>query len=888
MNIVHIRTLCGPNVFADFPVLRMRLDLGARTETSSVDMPGFTDRLLAALPGLSEHRCSRGRPGGFVERLREGTYLAHIVEHVALELSDPAGLSVTFGKTIWAGSPGLYDVAVEFENEAGMRIVLEAAVELVMAVIEEREYDVRPRIEEAREAAEDTALGPSTGAVVRAAEARGIPWARLNDQSLIVFGWGKHRKFIQATTTSQTNFVAVEIAGDKQLTKELLDRASIPTPRGVVVRTADEAVKALDEIGPPVAIKPLDGNQGKGVSLSITTEEEARRAFDIAREYRSRVLVEKMIEGKNYRVIVVGGRMVAASERMPAHVVGDGVHTVTELVEIENKNPLRAVGHSGALTKIEIDDVVRAFLDGRKRTLEEIPAKGEVFLLRESANLSTGGTARDVTGEVHPATAHACERAARAIGLDVCGIDLVTDDIREPLSKSGAIIELNAAPGIRMHQHPSAGKPRDVGAAIVELLYPKGAPSRIPTASVTGTNGKTTTTRMIGHVMGSTGLVVGMTTTDGIYIGGHCIDRGDTTGPQSARTILFDPTVEFAALETARGGILRRGLGYDWSDVGVLTNIQPDHLGQDGLETLDDLLWVKMVVAERVREGGTLILNAEDPLLAELPSHRRIAKRPKRIAFFSLDPAHPVLARHLAAGGIGYTVHRGYLVERIGSSEERLVRADEIPATFGGVATFQVANALAAAAACRAHGVSAGAIAAALRSFGDAEQNPGRMNLYRTERGHVLLDYGHNPASYRAVCATLARWNGHRRLTGVISAPGDRMDEVVSQSARELARVLHRLIIKEDRDRRGRAPGEVAGTLHQAALGERPQLECEVILDEVAAIQRALDTMVQGEICAIFTDDIDGTRDTLVSMGAVATTTFDHGSLPADELRKAS
>ncbi|WP_437315232.1 cyanophycin synthetase [Sorangium sp. So ce385] len=869
MRIITLRTLHGPNVFASWPVLRMTLDLEDLAETSSAEVPGFVDRLLALLPGLGEHHCSRGKPGGFVERLREGTYWGHIIEHVALQLSEPAGIGVTYGKTVYAGAPGLYDVVVEFENEAAMRLLLEAAFELVTAVLEGQPFDVDAKVKEAARVAEETALGPSTRAVVKAAEKRGIPWSRLNDESLLVFGYGKHRRFVQATTCSTTSFVAVEIAGDKQLTKELLERAGVPAPRGIVVRMAGEAARALGELRAPVVVKPLDGNQGKGVSLNLWTEAQVREAFEIARAHRPRVLVEEMVSGRNYRVLVVNGRVVAASERLPAHVVGDGQRTVVELIALENENPLRADGHNGVLTKIVVDDVVRACLAKQGRSLDEVPARGERFFLRESVNLSTGGIARDVTDEIHPDTARLCERAARAIDLDICGIDLVAEDIARPIGR-GAIIELNAAPGIRMHEHPSEGKPRDVGGAIVEMLYPPGAPSRIPIISITGTNGKTTTTRMVGHILGATGATVGMTTTEGIYVGGRCIEAGDTTGAGSARTILFDPTVDVAVLETARGGIVRRGLGYDWSDVAIMTNISPDHLGQDGIESVDDLLWIKMVVAERVREGGTLVLNAEDPLLAAIPQHRRMTKLSRAIVFFALDPSNAVLRAHVAQGGTGYALKNGSIVELQGTRERHIVGAAEIPATFAGAALFQVQNAMAAIAACRAQGVPVDAIQSALRTFDACGKNRGRMNLYQLDDSYVLVDYGHNPGAFQATCALAAQWEG-RRLTAIVSLPGDRSNALLEACACEIAKGgFHRVLAKDDGDRRGRAPGELPALVQRVVAEVRPGQACEVIPDEHEAIEHALATAEPGEVIVLFTEEAPAMEEMLTRMGAVA------------------
>ncbi len=560
------------------------------------------------------------------------------------------------------------------------------------------------------------------------------------------------------------------------------------------------------------------------------------------------VIIEECFQGRDYRVLVVGGKLVAASERVPAHVVGDGTHTVAELVEIANQDPRRGDGHDQPLTKIEIDEAAVTHLARSGLVPDAVPADGEPVFLRATANLSTGGTARDVTAEVHPATARMCERAARVIGLDVCGLDLVIPDIGRPLPPRGAgVIEVNAAPGLRMHHHPSEGKPRDAGGAIVDMLFPRGATGRIPLAAVTGTNGKTTVTRMIAAAVEATGKCVGMTTSDGISIGGHVVTEGDDTGHHSARAVLMDPAVEVAVLETARGGIVKRGLAWDWADVGVMTNIQADHLGQDGIRTVDDLLNAKMLVAERVREGGTIVLNAEDERLATLPDHPRISRLPRQIVFFALDPANPVVSRHLAAGGTAYFARGGWLVESVAGADYRLVRVAAIPAALGGLAEFQVANALAAAAACRALGLSRTQVAAALAMFGrGGDDNAGRMNLFRARGGYVVLDYGHNPAAFAAIGALAARWPGPK--TAVVTCPGDRSDETIDAAAREVVRAFDRVIFREDEDRRGRQPGEVAARMCRAAREAVPGMECRIVLDEERALTAALNAMHPGEL----------------------------------------
>ncbi|HKS29602.1 MAG TPA: cyanophycin synthetase [Pyrinomonadaceae bacterium] len=869
MRVDKIRTLPGPNIYTHKPVLVMTLLLEELTEKESFEIEGFIERLLKMLPGLYEHRCSRERAGGFVERLNEGTYFAHIVEHVALELSGLADVPVSFGRARYAGERGRYFVIVEYSAEQAMRFLLKVAVELVQSLVVGDPFPLEEKMAEARLIAGRTELGPSTRAIVDAAERRGIPWFRIGDGSLVQLGYGKNRKHIQAAVSDATRAIAMEVAGDKELTKILLEQASISVPRSITVETWTDAVDALHRIGGAVVVKPLDGRQGQGVSLNLTTPEEVAHAFHIAQAFSNHVLVEELYVGRNYRVLVVGDRMVAASERHPAHVFGDGRHTIAELIELANQDPLRGEGHEKPLTRIEIDSILLAHLEKTGMSLAHIPHAGEMVILREGINLSTGGTARDVTDTVHESVRSMCERAARIIGMDVCGIDLVLKDIAEPLAEdSGGVIEINASPGLRMHLYPSEGKPRDVGGAIVSLLYPEGTPARIPLISITGTNGKTTVTRMIGHALAETGAVVGMTTTDGIYIGGERIVEGDTTGPHSARTVLSDPSVEVAVLETARGGITRRGLGYDWSDISIMTNIQPDHLGQDGIETVDDLVYIKSVVAERVREGGTLILNADDERLARLMEVERVNRVPKQVIYFSLRDNHLLIKRHVSLGGTAYFVRDGWIIEARGETEKAILRAADIPATMGGFAEFNVSNALATVAASRAHGLTVEQVAGALQSFRSEEHNAGRTNLYRVGAGYVLLDYGHNPAALLSVCRMAGQWRGFN-VTGIIGAPGDRCDELIEEAGRIAARGFNRIIIKEDYDLRGRVPGEVAQMLLRAVKSEVPERDCQVVLDELEAAEREIQSIGAGDVLVVFYDRIEPIREALRARGAL-------------------
>jgi cyanophycin synthetase len=847
MRLEYIRALPGPNVYVYRPVLCARVELEALAERESREFAGFNTRLLAHLPGLADHHCAKGAPGGLLARLEDGTYFGHITEHVALELQNRAGSSVSFGKTLYAGAAGRYDMIIEYASEALGRFLVPVAMELVQALLDDQPYPLDAKLDEARHILAATELGPSTRAIVDAAERRDIPWLRLNDASLVQLGYGVHRRLVAATQSDRTSVVASDIACDKALTKQLLAEASIPVPHGIIARSRAEAVAALDALTPPLVVKPLDGNQGRGVSLRLRTAQEIALAYDLAAEVAPTVIVEEYFAGRDYRVVVVGAKLVAASERVPAHVIGDGEHTLAKLIERENQNPLRGDDHDRPLTKITIDALAESFLARGGRRLDDTPGRDERVFLRETANLSTGGTARDVTDDVHPTVARLCERAARVIGLDICGVDLILHDIAQPMPSGGAgIVEVNAAPGIRMHHHPAAGRPRDVGGAIVSMLLPTG-PGRIPITSVTGTNGKTTVVRMIGHVLAATGKTVGVTTTDGIWIGGHCVAQGDLTGFHSARTVLSDPSVEVAVLETARGGIVRRSLGYDWSDIGILTNIQADHLGQDGIETVNDLLWVKALVAERVRAGGTLILNADDERLVELPQESRVTRLPRRIVYFALGDDHPLLRRHLARGGTAFLLDGDWLVEATGDDRARIVHARALPVTFGGMARFQIANVLAALAACRAHGISAAHAAAALADFDGGRCNPGRMNLYRVGPGYVIVDYAHNAGAFEALVELTARWHD-RRVTGVYTVPGDRPDELITDAGRLAARCFDRLIIREDEDPRGRKAGAVAQLLYEAARAEAPEKDCRIIPDEGGALLTALEEMEEDEV----------------------------------------
>lgn len=856
MKVVRIRAIDGPNLYIHRPVLVMRLDLEDFTEKESYEFPGFCDRLLRECPGLFDHYCAMGRPGGFVERLYGGTYMGHVVEHVCLEFLTRIGCKANFGKTRNAGEPHLYDIVIEYEAESVTRFLLETAVEYVSACARDLAFPLADRLNEAGERLAEGEWGPSTAALVRAARERGIPVRRIGSGSLVQLGTGCHRKLLQATLTERASAIATDIASDKELTKQILRSAGIPVPAGGVAQTAEEARRLFARLNPPVVVKPLDGCQGIGVSLHVRWQEELDEAFFRAKRHARAVVVEEQAEGRQYRLLVVGGRLVAAAQRLSARVTGDGRHTVEELIALENGRPERGDDHERPLTRIRVDTETDRCLRREGLSLEDVPAAGTVVLLRDGANLSTGGTAIDVTDEVHPAFAAMAVRAAQAIGLDVCGVDVIAASLGLPLREAGCrVIEVNAAPGIRMHLHPSQGVARDVAATIVESLYPKGARSRVPIVSVTGTNGKTTTTRMVAHILRESGLRVGMTTTDGITIDGQRVLEGDTTGPESARLVLSDPAVEAAALETARGGIMRAGLAYDAADVGIVTNVALDHIGQDGLRTIEDIVNVKSLVVECVAPNGLAVLSADTPELLKL-----VPRLKSRIALVSVQPDNAAVRRHLSRGGVAYFAREGWLVEAAGALEWQIVRDREIPVTLGGAARFHVANALCAIAAARHLGVSRALCARALNGFRPDVHNPGRVNVFRLPSGlQVITDYGHNPDGVAAM-GELARRLWDTPVPAVIGFPGDRADELIRAGGRMAARYFAPLYVKEDVDTRGRRRGEVARLIVEGIREENPALAVHVIHDECEALAEAIDMRGEAPFVFMFHEKLEPVR----------------------------
>ncbi len=849
LRIEELRTFEGTNLHGRFPAVLMRLNLGAHDGWKTSEDPDFVRRLLTCLPGLVEHHCSVGHHGGFLTRLHEGTYLGHVVEHVALELQKLAGVDVVYGKTRRADRPGVYTLVFECQGTRTGALAGRLAVELIDDLLRGASCDLESRLRELRACADSERLGPTTAAIAAAARQRGIPVMRLDGDSLLQLGHGARQRRVRASMTELASCLAVDLAGDKFLSKAFLADAGIPVPPGEVAQSEEEAVSVARDLGDAVVVKPLDGNQGKGVSLNLREAEEIRLAYRLAANYGRTVLVEKYVPGRHYRLLVVGDRMVAASERFPARVRGDGVHTVRELIERLNRDPLRGDGHEKPLTRVRVDPVMLLCLARNGLVLDSVPEAGRWVNLRDNANLSTGGTAADVTEQVHPANARLAVEAARVVGLDVAGVDLVAPDIGEPLEPGrGAVIEVNASPGLRMHLFPSSGRPRDVAGAIVDWLFPPGTPSRIPIVSVTGTNGKTTVCRLVAHLLRRAGFSVGLSCTDGILINGELLAKVDASGPRSARALLTDRRVEAAVLETARGGIIRGGLGYDESDVGVVTNVSHDHEGQDGIASLEEIAYVKALVVESVRRDGHSVLNADDPFVLEMAHRAR-----GRVILFSAQEENLVLRRHVAAGGRAAGIKGGRLVLWDGRQDIDLVAPTQLPFAYYGKSQANVSNALAAAAAAWALGLSTDLIARGLREFipgpGD---NPGRFNLYHIGGVRVMIDYGHNRAAWRAAIE-LGRLLNPRRLWGVIGAPGDRLDQNYVELGHVAGLGFDRLVIKEDLDRRGRAPGEVAGLLLRGVLETGfSDRDVEVVLDEAAALVTALEQAMDGDLILVF------------------------------------
>ncbi|NJN59969.1 MAG: cyanophycin synthetase [Leptolyngbyaceae cyanobacterium SL_5_9] len=858
MRILKTQTLRGPNYWSirHQNLVIVRLDLEELAERPSNEIPGFYEGLTEALPSLIDHFCSPGCRGGFLSRVREGTMMGHIMEHVALELQTLAGMPVGFGRTRETATPGVYQVVVEYVDEQAGRYATRAAFRLCQSIVETGHYPIEELEQDLRDLQDlgaQAAPGPSTESIVKEAEARDIPWMQLSSRAMIQLGHGAYQKRVQATLSNFTGILGVELASDKEGTKKILQDAGVPVPRGAVIYYLDELEQAIADVGGyPIVIKPLDGNHGRGITINIDSWELAEEAYDAAKEVSKAVIIERYYVGRDHRVLVINHKVVAVAERVPAHVVGDGESTISELVDETNRDPRRGEGHDNILTRIEIDRTTWQLLDRQGYDLDTVLPAGEICYLRATANLSTGGIAVDRTDDIHPENIWLAQRVSRIIGLDITGIDIVTSDISRPLRETdGVIVEVNAAPGFRMHVCPSEGIPRNVAEPVINMLFPPGTPTRVPIIAITGTNGKTTTTRLIAHIFKQTQQVVGYTTTDGIYIQDYLVEKGDTTGPQSAQVILQDPTVEVAVLETARGGILRSGLGFSQCDIGVVLNVAADHLGIGDIETVEDLAHLKSVVVETARPNGYAVLNADDPLVAAM------AQRVKaQVAYFSMNPESELVRSHTQKGGLAAVYENGYLSILKGDWTLRIEQATHVPLTMGGRAPFMIANALAASLAAFAQGVSIENIRAALMTFqASVDQTPGRMNLFDLGEFHALIDYAHNPASYEALGSFVRNWPGE--CIGVVGGPGDRRDEDFITLGKLAADIFDRIIVKEDDDTRGRPRGEAAALIVQGLQtvgGDRPY---ESILNETEAINTALNSAPSGSLVVILPESVN-------------------------------
>ena len=856
MEFRKILTLRGPNIWANYPVLEAWVDLGALKDSPSDELPGFNERLMSWLPTMIEHRCNIDQRGGFFERLRRGTNQAHILEHVTLELQSLAGSDVGFGREQETSEDGVFKVAIAYHEEGFAKACLHTARELLEAAVNDRPFDVVGAIQRLRSMLHKERFGPSTGSIVRAAVARGIPFRRLNTESLVVFGHGARQRRILASETDRTGAIAESIAQDKELTRSLLKQVGVPVPEGRPVTDADDAWAAAQEIGAPVVVKPQFGSQGRGVATNLSTPEQVKAAYESVSEDWTDIVVERYAPGADYRVLVVGGRAVAASRRDPAQVVGDGRHTIADLTEIANRDPRRGDDHATMLSKLVLDPIALQVLEEQGYTTESIPPAGHRVLIRRNANLSTGGTATDVTDRMHPEVAARSVEAARIIGLDVAGVDVIAQDISRPLEEqAGIIVEVNAAPGLRMHLEPSSGTKRPVGEAIISLLYPEGETGRVPIVAVTGVNGKTTTTRLIAQMVRQGGKTVGMTCTDGVRIGERWIEKGDCSGPQSARAVLLNPRVEAAVLETARGGILREGLGFDRCDVAVVTNMgEGDHLGLGEIHTLEKLALVKRTIVEVVAPTGSAVLNAADPLVAEMAP-----KCPGSVIFFARDGRNPVLTAHLARGGRTVFVRHDSVVLAEGEEETVLVSLSRVPLTHHGRIEFQVENVLAASAAAWALGLPLETIVTVLEVFtSDLRQTPGRFNVLPHGDATVVIDYGHNPSALLALVDAIGQLPHRRRLT-VFSAAGDRRDQDILRQGEILGDNFDFAVLFEDGCNRGRPDGEVIALLRQGMSNAQRLSDTLETRGELAAVEAALSRLRPGDLLYIQPDQVEQT-----------------------------
>ncbi|MFW3146316.1 MAG: cyanophycin synthetase [Thermoplasmatota archaeon] len=852
MEIREIRALRGPNYYSRYPTIFMRLDIGGLENKPTDKVAGFRERLEELIPSLMEHRCSKERMGGFFERVEEGTWAGHVVEHVAIELQCLAKTEVGFGKTYDTKEKGVYDVVYRYRDEEVGIQAGRYAVQIVEDLFNYRSVDLRPMIYDLKEKREKNLFGPSTQAIVNEAKVRGIPIIRLNRESYVQLGYGVHQRRIQATMIDNTSAIGVEIADDKERTKEILSSMGIPVPKGYSVRDLDDAIRMAKRIGYPVAVKPLIGNHGRGITTNVRTPEELEIAFENASKVYRTVLVEKYLQGFDFRMLVIDGKLAAAAMREPPYITGDGRTTVQGLIDELNKDPERGFGHEKNLTRVKVDYMTERLLRMKNLTLDSVLPEGERLYIKTTANLSAGGRAVDVTEDVHPMVRSMAERISQIIGLNVMGIDLIAQDLRTPLDpECSGIIEVNAAPGFRMHLSPSEGKPRNIAKNVVDMLFPPGADYQIPIIAVTGTNGKTTTVRLISHILELNGGRVGMTSTDAVVINNTPILEGDYSGPGGAKVVLMDSTIDHAVLEVARGGILRRGLGFDESDVGVLLNVSTDHLGEGGINTLEDLARLKGIIIETVKETGHAVLNADDPLVLEYKDRTK-----GKAILFSMDPENPALKENLKQGNMNVTVKDDSIIIQKGGWTSSIAKVVEVPITYSGKAKFNIQNAMAAVAAASAMGLNEKQIRAGLVSFSPSiGLSPGRMNVIDIDEFKVIVDFGHNMGAIKATGELLPHLAPGRKIR-MASGTGNRMDEDIMEYGETLAQYYDHVIVA-DTDPRGRPLGEVADLVKEGLLkGGLKEESISMIFDGREATQAALDMGQKGDIIVLQADDV--------------------------------
>ncbi|MBL7821353.1 MAG: cyanophycin synthetase [Saprospiraceae bacterium] len=852
MKIREINVMRGPNYWSirRHKLIVMVLDLEDLEQKPTNLLDGFLDRMKALLPGLYEHRCSEGEPGGFYKRVTEGTWMGHVVEHIALEIQTMAGMDVGFGRTRSYGEDGVYHVVFDYLEEKVGVYAAKAAVRIAEALIEDRSYDLADDIQEMRELRENQRLGPSTASIIDEAIARGIPWIRLNKYSLCQLGYGCNQVRVQATVTSKTSSIGVDIAGDKEDTKFLLGQAEIPVPKGEIIKTETGLQEAVDYLKYPLVIKPIDGNHGRGVTTNITNWEQALEGFHLAKKISNAVIVEQYITGDDYRILLINYKLVAAAKRLPAQIIGDGVLSIDALIKKTNADPKRGYGHEKVLTYITVDDITLKLLELKGYTLDSILPIGEILVVKDTANLSTGGTSVDVTDIVHPHTVFMAERISRIVGLDICGIDFLTKDISKPVSEvGGAVIEVNAGPGFRMHLAPAEGLPRNVAAPVIDMLYPPGKNSRIPIVAVTGTNGKTTTTRLIAHMAKMMGYTVGFTTTDGIYIQNHLMMQGDCSGPGSAEFVLKDPTVNFAVFETARGGILRAGLGFKNCNYAIVTNVAPDHLGLKGIHTLEQLAKVKGVVVESVLPDGYAILNADDDLVYAMRERVNC-----KLALFSMDEDNPRIKKHMREHGIAAIYENGFITICKGEWKMRVVKAVNVPLTYGGRASFMIQNVLPAVLTAYFNGFELDDIKAALESFiPSPAQTPGRLNMFDFKHFSILLDYAHNPAGLQALKKFIDKIDAYPKV-GIIAGIGDRRQEDNEGIGKIAAEMFDEIIVRQDKHLRGKTDQEIIDMLTAGIKQHDLNKPFKVIPKESEAIKYAIENVKEGSLIVVCSD----------------------------------